>query len=101
MLRNVKNKKTLYPYQRSMHILFKSKKVENPMGHAYSVSDQGAKTEKSREGRKGGNQERKECGTTLWHRVIWGGAGCGGGSPLPKKHNQGATQHEEQPAERA
>lgn len=71
------------------------------MGHAYSVSDQGAKTEKSREGRKGGNQERKECGTTLWHRVIWGGgAGCGGGgSPLPKKHNQGATQHEEQPAE--
>lgn len=30
-----------------------------------------------------------------------GGRDAGGGSPLPKKHNQGATQHEEQPAERA
>lgn len=35
-----------------MHILFKSKKVDRPMGHAYSVSDWGVKTEREQRERE-------------------------------------------------
>lgn len=61
--------KAQYAYQRFMHILFKSKKVVRPVGHAYSVSDWGIRTEREREERL-----KRERRFEPWH-IVYGAGG--------------------------